>query len=520
MTKEPGGGYEVADQIATDSIGASSSVRFWDNIPYTPPPDPEVPEPPKFTEVKHFREVYGLDLDLKGNEQAINERIFQLIADWHDPSTPQGEVARATREKWGVPLRAADAAELEYREWFYSLDAERIDQWVGETQPSSFAGYYIDHRAGGIMHIGFTSNQSAQLASLESSLSLVGGSSRLQVYPTPPATPYLSVRATGESVLSAMESNPTLANLVVSVEDDEAGRATRVGTANVAQVESILDQMLGVNAPVSIEYGAGGGTLLSGRYRNEGRMRAGDYINSDPYIFEGVATGGPCTVGFGAQDKVDKPGTAEDVHRLFVLTAGHCAVKLDQEVWRNKYDGDFEFPYEDAGKSEVGRVTRSAFQWVEPGDVRTDGTAIRITEGGIVPQSIFGWGGNGLPTKPAAKARKGNTVCYSGAISKQIACGEIVARSFDWQPDGAPFGLAGYWVRFPADKRPDHGDSGSPVWNLRTGASIGLISAERSEDPVETLVAPLLHPPNMAANRIPGILHHAGMQPLSLKLGG
>jgi hypothetical protein len=93
-------------------------------------------------------------------------------------------------------------------------------------------------------------------------------------------------------------------------------------------------------------------------------------------------------------------------------------------------------------------------------------------------------------------------------------------QSNDWQPDGAPFGLGGYWVRFPADKRPDHGDSGSPVWNLRTGASIGLISAERSEDPVETLVAPLLHPPNMPANRVPGILHHAGMQSLSLKLGG
>lgn len=58
------------------------------------------------------------------------------------------------------------------------------------------------------------------------------------------------------------------------------------------------------------------------------------------------------------------------------------------------------------------------------------------------------------------------------------------------------------------------------MWNLRTGASIGLISAERSEDPVETLVAPLLHPPNMPANRVPGILHHEGMRPLSLKLGG
>src|SRR4029077_1397873 len=88
-------------------------------------------------------------------------------------------------------------------------------------------------------------------------------------------------------------------------------------------------------------------------------------------------------------------------------------------------------------------------------------------------------------------------------------------------PEDAPMGLAGYWVRFPANKRPQHGDSGGPVWNLRTGASIGLISAGRPCNSLEeTLVAPLLHPPNMSPNRVPGILHHVGMQPLSLKLGG
>jgi hypothetical protein len=143
------------EAIVTDRFNRSSSERFWDNIPYTPPPDPEVPEPPKFSEVKHFREEFGLDLDLKGNEQAINERIFQLIADWHDPSTPQGEVARATQEKWSVPLRSVDAAELEYRDAYITTDVDPIEEWVKTAYPATtYAGYYVDHRAGGILYVG------------------------------------------------------------------------------------------------------------------------------------------------------------------------------------------------------------------------------------------------------------------------------------------------------------------------------------------------------------------------------
>lgn len=138
-----------------------------------------------------------------------------------------------------------------------------------------------------------------------------------------------------------------------------------------------------------------------------------------------------------------------------------------------------------------------------------------------MPQAIWGWGGRALPTKPAGKARKGNVVCYSGAISKNVSCGKIVARSLNWHLEGTSIYLGGYWVRFPEGGRPVKGDSGSPVWNPRTGASIGLVSAGRPNGSFEeTLVAPLLHPPNMPANRVPGILHHQGMEPLRLKLGG
>lgn len=104
------------------------------------------------------------------------------------------------------------------------------------------------------------------------------------------------------------------------------------------------------------------------------------------------------------------------------------------------------------------------------------------------------------------------------AISKTVACGKIIARSYSWRWNG--IGLVGYWVRFPKDRRPDHGDSGSPVWNLRTGAAIGLVSAGRPEDLTETLVAPLLYPPNMPPKTVPGILHSGALRPLQLNRRG
>jgi hypothetical protein len=138
-----------------------------------------------------------------------------------------------------------------------------------------------------------------------------------------------------------------------------------------------------------------------------------------------------------------------------------------------------------------------------------------------VPTAIWGWDGQALPTEPPARAKKGNIVCYSGAISKNVSCGQIEARSTRWTEDGASMALGGYWVRFPEGGRPVEGDSGAPVWNRRTGASIGLVSAGRPRDTLEeTLVAPLLHPPNLEPWQVPGILHHHAMEPIRLRVGG
>ena len=268
---------------------------------------------------------------------------------------------------------------------------------------------------------------------------------------------------------------------------------------------------------MTIEYEARNGAFLGGRFRNDGRMLAGDYINGDfQLVFGEDPDKGPkpCTAGFGAEER--RSGEAP---RLFLLTAGHCYKELGQEVWRAEYDGNAVVPYSDAGKSEVGTVRRSAFQYFV-GSTRTDGAAIRITQGGIVPIAIWGWDGQPLPTKPAMTAKKGNALCFSGAISGNVSCGRVVARSRRYTGTTEVYAVGGYWVKFREDDRPGKGDSGAPVWNKRTGRSVGLISAGRPEGTFEeTLVAPLIHPGFARPGELPGILHGPSMEPIQLKLG-
>src|SRR5262249_53018353 len=54
-------GIMQIEALIEDSEQHVASKRFWVNIPYTPPPNPEEPKRPTFAEVKTFREAYGLD---------------------------------------------------------------------------------------------------------------------------------------------------------------------------------------------------------------------------------------------------------------------------------------------------------------------------------------------------------------------------------------------------------------------------------------------------------------------------
>ncbi|MGH7484164.1 MAG: 6-bladed beta-propeller, partial [bacterium] len=157
-TEEHPPGRLDLEVIITDRLGQTAAERFWVNIPPPPPPPaPGTPIPPKFRDIAQFREEYGLEVIFPvADEIELNERIFNLINAWYNSNTPEGEVARASMERWGVPLRPADIAELEYRERYLAQDAPIVSAWGESQAPSTYAGFYMDHRAGGKIRIGFT----------------------------------------------------------------------------------------------------------------------------------------------------------------------------------------------------------------------------------------------------------------------------------------------------------------------------------------------------------------------------
>jgi hypothetical protein len=111
--------------ITTDANSFTSSREFW-TTPHLRriPPTPSSNRRPS-KGIQQFREEFGLDLNLKGNERLIAERIFNLIDARHETNTSEGQVARASMALWVSPLRAADLAEMEYRERYAGDDRPR-----------------------------------------------------------------------------------------------------------------------------------------------------------------------------------------------------------------------------------------------------------------------------------------------------------------------------------------------------------------------------------------------------------
>jgi YD repeat-containing protein len=489
-------GILYLEMVATGQSGEEASERFWVNIPQ-PAPEEEAEEEaaPTYGEIKAFREEFGLDLDLKGNEEAINDRIFALERAWKNPQTPEGEVARATAERWGVPLRAVDAAELEDREAYLAHDVPIIEQWSAEHASSTYAGIYADEAAGGILHVGFTSNQSSRLAELQAISGLIVPHSRLAPYSSPPSTVHSLLESTDLAVEEGMGGS---LSTVTTVEIDEKTNKVLVGASNVSKAESQLVAALGAEPPVVVTYEPSGGAFLTGRNRDQGRMLAGDRIVYEP-VPEFV---GDCTAGYGAYEDRDAKADGEPIRARFLLTAGHCA-PLDEPFFRTAHAiGLREYWH------EIGHVTRSSFLH---GPWHTDALAIRLNDG-LAPSGIYRTGHTPLPVETAGSGHVNEMVCFSGAHTDETKCRKILARrTFEesgWKGKMfvVPFGAL-------------HGDSGAPVWSATTKQPIGLISAEDPHHPLLTYVAPLRRIPGVSKEVAPGILRAPGLFKLGLILG-
>lgn len=481
------------EAIVEDRNGKVTAERFWVNIPPPPPPPPDgLPVKPRFKDILSFREEFGLEVwDPVNDETELNVRILDLINAW----TAGDPVARASWERWGVPLRTQDVAELEYRENYTAYNGRLIDEWAYAHHANTYAGYYTDNHTGGLMHVGFTAEQSARLTELKEQLPLIA-SDRVRSYPYVPTTARIDLDAVNEIATDVWQNNEALEALITDVGVDDMGNTVAIGAKNVAQVESMLDQALGEGAPVSVTYQPEGWALQSSRFRTSGRILAGDNILN---VHEA------CTAGFGAYEDRDAKANGQSIRAQFILTAGHCYA-LNEYVHRSSYK-DFSHVSEWTG---VGELTRSAFG--TNGQVfETDGAAIRLESADLAPRAIHSTSDGKVPIGPARTVHRGDMVCFSGARTGGQRCKEVLGlRAI--RPGNAPFATYVYLVGFNTES----GDSGGPVWNSRSGASVGLVSAERNH---VTAVAPLLHPAGPSVARAPGILHAPGMYDLHLNIG-
>src|SRR5262249_45022064 len=158
-----------------------------------------------------------------------------------------GEVARATMELWGVPLRPADVAELDYRQRYIEHDVPLIEEWGVAHMVGTFAGVYVDQRAGGLMRIGFTTNQAASLANLTQNLALTAPI-RTTTFPGEPSHSVTSLEALLSEVENAAAELP--GGLIYSVTLDVEHNNFTVRTSNVDDATASLDGRFGSTAPL------------------------------------------------------------------------------------------------------------------------------------------------------------------------------------------------------------------------------------------------------------------------------
>jgi YD repeat-containing protein len=486
---------------------STASERFWVNVPQPPPPPPSgAAVRPKFSEVLSFREEFGLDIvDPVKDEIERNERIYNLLNAW----TEEEPVARASWERWGVPLRPKDVAEMEYRERYVEADANVITEWAAAHYPTTYAGYYVDHKAGGVVRVGFTSNQTTAVEALKSAPGLIAGD-RFAAFPTSPTYAYNYLEALQMEIGETDATTSPLKGLITRVGIDPKNNVVTVGATNPSTVAGRLATVHGSSAPIStyLDTEIAQPESSTTRWSDEVPFRNGRAIgfwqkeSSTPLYW--------CTAGFGASERTGtaKNGAGEYSH--FILTAGHCfSHNFVVRQFASKHD---EQP------NVLGTVTRRASDHEQDGFL-TDGEAIDLNNASDLPSTIVGDGNNVIPVNGVAVAKPGTVVCISGATTDRIPPCKSLSRPAEVYPGFE--GLGGVWegpfyvLRTELLSAP--GDSGAPIWTGK-GLAVGLNSAGGSG--VE-FFTPLLPPPlsekglnvyeKIKRDKAPGVLAAPGM---------
>lgn len=211
-------------------------------------PDTYPPRPPSLGKTLRFREALGLDLDLRGDRVAIDHRIEGLQRAWRRGNA----VARWSASTVFALLRPIDAWELENRERELDQVEKVIPQWVEKHAPSTYAGWDIEpEKYGGIIFVGFTEHQAAQLEALKREVPLIAPG-RIEPFPVEPTYTIGKLESIFERGPNYFGSK--LSKLISSVGVNVLGNRVEIGTEHVLSVRKLLAERFGAGGPFLVVF--------------------------------------------------------------------------------------------------------------------------------------------------------------------------------------------------------------------------------------------------------------------------
>ncbi|MFL5832946.1 MAG: hypothetical protein ACJ76B_03065 [Solirubrobacterales bacterium] len=447
--------------IVTDLLGHQSSERFFVFIPQPDPPDPNAVPRPNFDSIKLQREESGLDLGKNLSNYQLTELILELLYEWESRQDPP---MRAV-EQFGVPMRQPELSEMEYRRNYVAQASEAIPNWAEANAPSTYGGYYVDERAGGIIRVGFTGSpeqQAAAVQALKNSGALMAPA-RVEPMPVPPPNALVNVESLEESVGGYIDGNPSASSLTDSVGYSADTGKVVVESSNPAALKSILAGQFGAGAPIEV-------VASTPIHASQGRYHVDGIVHGGDYVLNGTA-GGSCTANYSGYSQVGSTRGESDI-AYFKMTAGHCG-GFNERFWRKAGKSTKSAPSMDNPDWDpIGRVNRSGFANPGSNGLFTDAIGIATTHWRAQSSNVY----YGNPDKlmqiyEMTRMKLNRRYCWSG-VNGGLECGRAYRRvktSFFEYP-GKEF--MAMWIAGSNIQ----GDSGAPVWDEKTGKAVGLLS--------------------------------------------
>jgi hypothetical protein len=201
---------------------------------------------PTVASVKRFRLQKGLDLDLGGDEAAVDARAKKLVAFWR----AEDAFAVRTARQWGSPLRHVDLRELKFRKRYVKQALLVIPAWAVSNAPSAYAGLCVDERGGGLIEVGFNHEQSAQVEKLQSELNVLAPS-RIEPLPFEPRYALAELEGLEANISSrawSVGEAESISLMLINVPENKV----RIYTQYVQKLRELTHETYGFDAPIAV----------------------------------------------------------------------------------------------------------------------------------------------------------------------------------------------------------------------------------------------------------------------------